>query len=91
MKRLTEEEILQKMTEAGAKHGFVTNENGIKIARAKKRMFVDTVSDEEYTGEEWKRCPCDGNNPARFCVSDLCQSDVRTKGVCHCNCHRLKK
>lgn len=90
MQRLTEEEILEKMKQAGAQFGFETNENGIKIARAKKRMFVDSVPDEAYTGEEWKRCPCDGQNPNRFCVSELCQNDVKEKGVCHCNCHHKK-
>ena len=47
-----------------------------KIIRAKAMMFGE---------EEWNRCPCDGGNPERYCGSQLCQTDVRASGKCHCN------
>lgn len=40
--------------------------------------------------EEWQRCPCDGNNPARFCISETCRADIECDGECHCHCYRKK-
>lgn len=57
-------------------------ENVSKIARAKSMMFGL---------EHWRRCPCDGENPDRFCGSALCTSDIESKGICHCNLHCLRR
>ena len=46
------------------------------IIKAKIRFF--------HNGDI-KRCPCDGNNPERFCGSPLCITDVINEGHCHCN------
>ncbi len=66
------------MREVCAKEGFFETKNIEKIARAKLMMFGEA---------EWYRCPCDGNNPARSCISELCKKDIAEKGVCHCNCY----
>ena len=50
-----------------------------EIARAKNMMFGDT---------EWTRCPCDGKNDNRYCISELCRSDIERDGICHCRCYR---
>ena len=52
--------ILEKMLENCKKAGYCTTENVEKVARAKTRMFGEA---------EWQRCPCDGNNSARYCIS----------------------
>lgn len=31
------------------------------------------------------RCPCDADNPDRYCGSARCIADVVYKGHCHCN------
>lgn len=67
--------ILEKLKQVAESNGFGISENAEKIARLKERMFGE---------EEWERCPCDGMNKERFCCSQLCQSDIRTKGLCHC-------
>lgn len=46
-----------------------------KIVRAKKMMFSDDLT----------RCPCDGNNPDRYCGSRLCMQNIEEDGHCHCN------
>lgn len=61
------------------KHGdfHVTEEQLKKIINAKIILFAP--------GGNIHRCPCDGDNPERFCGSKLCTSDVERDGHCHCN------
>lgn len=73
-------EVVEKIKELADRNGFDVTDNIEKIARAKNRMF----------GDEWQTCPCDRDNQERFCCSQLCQSDVRSKGVCHCNLFKRK-
>ncbi len=73
--------ILENMLKKAAEMGVEPTKNIEKIARAKTMMFGEA---------EWERCPCDGKNPARFCISEQCQKDIREKGVCHCNCYQPK-
>jgi len=74
--------ILEKMQETCTKNNLYPTANIEKIARAKMMMFGEN---------EWSRCPCDGNNPSRFCLSEMCKADIASKGVCHCNCYTNKK
>lgn len=52
-----------------------------KIVNAKIRFFK---------GGDYTRCPCDADNPERYCGSALCISDVDTKGCCHCHLFHKK-
>lgn len=74
------EYIVGKIKELAELHGFELSQNVQKVANAKSRMFDD----------EWERCPCDGHNQERFCCSQLCQSDIRAKGLCHCGLFKRK-
>lgn len=74
--------ILEKMMEKCNEYNLAPTKNIEKIARAKQMMFGE---------QEWFRCPCDGKNDKRFCISELCLSDVQKDGVCHCNCYSTKK
>lgn len=60
------------------KHGdYHVNEDQLKkIINAKILLFA---------GDNIHRCPCDANNPDRFCGSKLCAKDIQTDGHCHCN------
>ena len=58
--------------------GLEPTEHFDKIVRAKERLGFDL------------KCPCDPNNSERYCVGDLCMSDILEKGTCHCNCWRKK-
>lgn len=80
MHEITKDEILSKLNKLADVNGFSLSENSEKIANAKLRMF----------GDEWWRCPCDGLNKERFCCSQLCQSDARTQGQCHCGLFKGK-
>lgn len=73
--------ILEKMIINCSEAGYTTTKNVEKIAKAKKFMFGD---------EQWTRCPCDGENYDRYCISDLCRSDIERDGICHCNCYAKK-
>ena len=73
--------ILDKMLENCEKNGYVTTKNVQKIANAKRMMFGEA---------EWQRCPCDGQNPNRYCISELCRKDIEEKGECHCHCYQKK-
>lgn len=74
--------ILEKMLKQCAEAGYHPTQNVEKIARAKNMLFGEG---------EWYRCPCDGNNNDRNCISDLCRKDIEEKGVCHCNCYSKNK
>lgn len=56
--------------------------NAESITRAKIRFF---------RGKNLKRCPCDADNPERYCGSPLCITDVINEGHCHCNLFWRKK
>ena len=73
--------ILEMMLENCSKEGYEPTKNIEKIAKAKTMMFGDA---------EWKRCPCDGNNAERYCISELCKSDIERDGICHCHCYTKK-
>ena len=71
--------ILEKMIQKCEEAGYVPTKNIEKIAKAKTMMFGEN---------EWLRCPCDGQNAARYCISEQCHRDIAEKGVCHCNCYQ---
>lgn len=63
------------------KYNFeIKNED--KILNAKFLLFKN---------DDVKRCPCDANNPDRFCGSAQCIADVVYKGHCHCSLFWSKK
>lgn len=74
---ITETEILKEMLKTCAEAGFKPTANASKIARAKSMLCKD----------DWHRCPCDRENEARFCISELCKSDIEKDGICHCRCY----
>ena len=74
--------ILEKMLGNCESYGLKPTENIEKVAKAKSRMFGEEV---------WRRCPCDGENEKRYCVSELCRSDIERNGVCHCRCYAKAK
>ena len=53
--------ILEKMLGNCESYGLKPTENIEKVAKAKSRMFGE---------EAWRRCPCDGENEKRYCVSE---------------------
>lgn len=68
-------EVKEKIQELANINDFKLSDNADKIIAAKIRFFGE---------DDWQRCPCDRDNKSRFCCSQLCQSDVRTNGECHC-------
>ena len=73
--------IKHLIKEIAKKYGFeLKNED--KILRAKKMMFRDS---------DMTRCPCDAQNPNRYCGSKLCIHDTVHHGHCHCNMFHEKK
>lgn len=75
------EYIVGKIKELAELHGFELSQNVQKIANAKSRMF----------DEDWQRCCCDSGNNERFCCSQLCQSEIRSNGICHCSLFKRKE
>lgn len=65
---------------------------------AKKYDFelknFDKITDAKmmfFGKEDLKKCPCDRDNPDRFCGSARCIADTVYKGHCHCNLFWSKK
>lgn len=78
MNNKDKEKILAEMQKIAENSNLIDTGNMQKIANAKAMMFGL---------EEWTRCPCDGNNPNRYCISPLCLKDIKEKGRCHCSCY----
>lgn len=57
--------------------GYLPMANLEKVARAKEKLFTE---------KEWRRCPCDKNDPDRYCISKKCQEAIERDGVCGCHC-----
>lgn len=55
--------------------------NRDKIIKAKLMLFAKG---------DIKRCPCDAQNPERYCGSLRCLADIQNNGHCHCNLFHLK-
>lgn len=72
--------ILQKIAGIEKKYDFQTK-NVIPIVMAKIRAFGDG---------NIHRCPCDADNPDRYCGSAQCIADVVYQGHCHCNLFHKK-
>lgn len=59
----------------------IAKENGFeiknlpKIIKAKRMCFRD---------DDMMRCPCDAQNPERYCGSPRCIADTKENGHCHC-------
>lgn len=63
---------------------YVEEDRLQKIIRAKLLIFHGRNKDIHH-------CPCDGDNPDRFCGSKLCYQDILKDGHCHCNLFLLKE
>ena len=73
--------IKSRIARVAKAHDFEVH-NRDKIVNAKMIMFS---ADDVY------KCPCDSNNPNRYCGSALCITDTVTKGHCHCQLFYAKK
>lgn len=69
--------LKQEMLSLCYSAGFEPTENIDKIVKAKERFGIGL------------RCPCDRNNPERYCISRQCILDILEKGKCHCGCYKL--
>lgn len=70
----------KRMIERIAKKYDFDLKNFDKILNAKMLLTADNP----------KRCPCDINNPKRFCGSAQCIADTVYQGHCHCSLFWLK-
>ncbi len=71
-------ELKEQMLKICATAGFEPTDNIDRIVRLKERFGIGL------------RCPCDKDNPARFCISEQCANDIKNDGRCHCGCYRKK-
>lgn len=67
--------IKSKIQTVAKRNGFDVK-NADKIIRAKLMIFKEG---------DVSRCPCDAQNPERYCGSYQCKKDTLTNGHCHCN------
>lgn len=73
--------IKSKIKNIAKKYDFEIK-NMDKIVNAKMMLFKH---------DDLKSCPCDSQNPNRFCGSALCIHDTIHKGYCCCNMFHAKK
>lgn len=72
-----------RMRTIARRFDFDISNNHTKIIKAKIMLFK--------TQKECYRCPCDANNPDRYCGSALCIHDIVHYGTCHCGLFKYKK
>lgn len=71
----TRENLVRRLHRLAIKNHTPTTPNFTKIVNAKMILFK---------GGDLMRCPCDAQNPKRYCGSVLCASDIIKDGKCHC-------
>lgn len=72
------EELKKQLLELAEKKGLQPTWFFDRIVKAKERFGLDFG------------CPCDKDNPKRYCISKLCFSDIKRDGECHCRAYQLK-
>lgn len=77
---MTEEEYYNQAKKLADENGFVLTENAHRICAFRARADISM-----------DKCPCEQNNPKRFCISELCKEDIEKFGRCHCNCYYKKE
>jgi ferredoxin-thioredoxin reductase catalytic subunit len=73
---MTLKEKMQAIAEA---NGAVLSENADKIIKVKERNI------DEYA------CPCYPDDKEHYCMSQLCKTELMTKGRCHCGLFKRNK
>lgn len=68
--------IESKMRTIAKRNNFTITDNQLKIVKAKLMLF---------RGGDYMRCPCDAQDPERYCGSPKCTQEVLEKGICHCH------
>ena len=58
------------------------------LENCKKAGYYPTENIEKIARAKRRRCPCDGQNEKRYCISELCRSDIERDGICHCRCYQ---
>lgn len=82
------EEVCNQRIKAHAKIRYISKKfkfdvkNKQKIINAKVMIFKN--------GDIY-RCPCDAQNPKRYCGSAQCIADTVYQGHCHCNLFHKKE
>lgn len=57
----------------------LAKENGAELSPVADRIIkVKERAIDEY------QCPCYPNDPEHYCISQLCKTELMTKGRCHC-------
>ena len=79
--KLSRSRVFNLISRIAKTHDFEVK-NKSKIVKAKMLIFKNG---------DLKYCPCDANNPDRFCGSARCIADVVYKGHCCCNLFHYKK
>ncbi|MBQ2176220.1 MAG: hypothetical protein II453_14555 [Alphaproteobacteria bacterium] len=67
--------LVKKLQKLAIKNHTPTSSNFTKIVNAKMMLFK---------GKDLMKCPCDADNPDRYCGSVLCAADIIKNGKCHC-------
>lgn len=76
--RKEQDSVRESLLLLGESEGLEPTEFFDKILKAKEHFGLTNG------------CPCDRDNPSRYCISPLCKSDIEKNGTCHCNCWRKK-
>ena len=77
---MTEDDIYLEIKKLADANGYQLTENAIKICAFRSRADIPL-----------SKCPCEQNNPKRYCISELCKDDIERYGRCHCNCFWREK
>ena len=77
---MTEDDIYIELKKLAQANGYQLTDNAIKICAFRARADIPLT-----------KCPCEQNNPKRYCISETCKQDIEQHGICHCSCYCKKE
>ncbi len=66
----------EEITKMASDNGWVVNDKALEAIVSSKV--------QNFGLEDWSPCPCDMENSARYCGSELCAEEIEENGICHC-------
>lgn len=76
---MTEEEVFNEIQRIAIENDLELTPNAMKIARFRARANIPI-----------SLCPCEQEATDRGCLGKKCWEEIKTNGVCLCNCFRSK-
>ena len=76
---MSQDEIYIQLQKLAKENNVELTDNAVNIARFRARAAIPL-----------DKCPCSPLDKERGCISKKCMDEIKTVGICHCQCYRRK-